>query len=122
MNKIQFQILLNLLNFKGSCYVVATWEAFVIGVISALLCYLTILLIEKTSLDDPCCAFAIHCVGGSWGMLAVGIFAKSDPRLDVLKYDGVLHGRFSSLMLIRLSLYVSLQEVSICSGFKRWPH
>lgn len=32
--------------------------------------------------DDPVGAVAVHAVGGLWGMIAVGLFAEDDNRLQ----------------------------------------
>ena len=77
---------------SGSCFLVSTSEAFAIGFFSALLCFLATKLMERSAIDDPVGAFAVHGVSGVWGLLAVGIFATKDDRIDVAKYDGLLRG------------------------------
>ena len=72
----------------------ATWEAFVIGCVSASLCYSTMKLVEMTSfVDDPCASFAVHGVGGIWGMIAVGIFAQDDERSPIKIHNGLREGK-----------------------------
>jgi Amt family ammonium transporter len=61
---------------SASCAFVPPWAALVIGGIAGLLLPLSIYLLEvKLCLDDPTAAFAIYGISGSWGLLALGIFA-----------------------------------------------
>ena len=49
-----------------------------IGVVVAIVCYYSIVLIKsKFKFDDSLDVFAVHGVGGIWGALATGIFASS---------------------------------------------
>jgi Amt family ammonium transporter len=49
-----------------------------IGVIVAIVCYYSIVLMKnKFRFDDSLDVFAVHGVGGIWGALATGIFASS---------------------------------------------
>ncbi len=93
----------SLVAITGSCYLVATWQAFIIGAVAALLCFLSMSSAARWAprrLDDPCAAFAVHGVAGAWGLLAVGVFARSDPRIEEGRgADGMLAGEkdFDSL-------------------------
>jgi Amt family ammonium transporter len=49
--------------------------ALAIGFGAGVLCYLAVLLRNRTRLDDALDVFAVHGVGGIWGALATGIFA-----------------------------------------------
>lgn len=64
-----------------------------IGMFAGTFCFLAMKILEQTSLDDPTGSFAIHGVGGIWGLIAVGIFAREDPRIEVARYDGMLRGK-----------------------------
>jgi Amt family ammonium transporter len=49
-----------------------------IGVVVAVICYYSIVLIKnKLKFDDSLDVFAVHGMGGIWGALATGIFASS---------------------------------------------
>jgi Amt family ammonium transporter len=48
--------------------------AVVIGLGAGALCYATVWLKTRVRLDDSLDVFAIHGVGGTWGMLAAGLF------------------------------------------------
>jgi Amt family ammonium transporter len=48
--------------------------AVVIGLGAGALCYAAVWLKTRVRLDDSLDVFAIHGVGGAWGMLAAGVF------------------------------------------------
>ena len=55
------------------------------------------MLFEKFHIDDPCSAFVTHGICGIWGMISVGLFAKTDtftgPGDDIWnKNPGVFYG------------------------------
>ena len=53
---------------------VGPMPAVVIGLGAGALCYATVWLKTRVRLDDSLDVFAIHGVGGTWGMLAAGLF------------------------------------------------
>ena len=73
----------------GSCYMVRMYEAVCIGLISGLITFLTMLVIERTKLDDPCGSFAVHGMNGAWGLIALGLFGHKEH--EKLEYDGLLY-------------------------------
>jgi Amt family ammonium transporter len=54
---------------------VKPWAAILIGGIAAPISYYAIRYRQKTKLDESLDVFACHGLGGSWGMLATGLFA-----------------------------------------------
>lgn len=54
---------------------VKPWAAMLIGGIAAPISYYAIRYRQKTKLDESLDVFACHGLGGSWGMLATGLFA-----------------------------------------------
>ena len=73
------------------------WEAICIGAMAGLITFIGLLIIERTQIDDPCGAFIVHGMNGIWGLIAVGIFAKTDfgfdkIDLDLMEYPGLLYG------------------------------
>jgi len=66
-----------------------------IGVIVAVVCYYSIVLMKnKFKFDDSLDVFAVHGVGGIWGALATGIFASS----AIAGTPGLLEGNFSQML------------------------
>lgn len=57
------------------CAFIQPWAAAVIGIIAGVLIPVAAEFIEKRGIDDPVGAVAVHGIGGTFGVLAVGIFA-----------------------------------------------
>ena len=64
-----------LVAITAPCAFVQPWAAAVIGIIAGVLIPVAANFIEKRGVDDPVGAVAVHGVGGTFGVLAVGIFA-----------------------------------------------
>jgi Amt family ammonium transporter len=70
-------MLAGLVAITAPCAFVAPWAAAVIGVVAAVLAIEAVFFIEnKLKVDDPVGAIAVHGVCGTFGVLAVGIFAN----------------------------------------------
>lgn len=68
------------------------WAAFIIGAIASPICYFAVSLIKKKLMvDDTLDAFGCHGVGGIWGCIATGLFAKSAIN-PVARWDGLVFG------------------------------
>jgi Amt family ammonium transporter len=67
-----------------------------IGVIVAIVCYYSIVLMKtRLKFDDSLDVFAVHGVGGIWGALATGIFASS----AVAGKAGLIEGNAGQLLI-----------------------
>jgi Amt family ammonium transporter len=64
-----------LVAITAPCAFVQPWAAAVIGIIAGVLIPVAANFIEKRGVDDPVGAVAVHGIGGTFGVLAVGIFA-----------------------------------------------
>ena len=72
-----------------------------IGVIVALVCYYSVVLMKnKYHFDDSLDVFAVHGMGGIWGALATGIFASS----AVSGTGGLIEGNFAQFGIQLLSV------------------
>jgi Amt family ammonium transporter len=68
---------------SGACAFVVPAEAVVIGAVAGALITLAIEWFElRMRVDDPGGAISAHAVGGLWGILSVGLFARI-PALEV---------------------------------------
>ena len=64
-----------LVAITAPCAFVQPWAAAVIGIIAGVLIPVAAQFIESRGIDDPVGAVAVHGIGGTFGVLAVGIFA-----------------------------------------------
>ncbi len=70
-------MLAGLVAITAPCAFVDPWAAAVIGTIAGVLVVLAISFVEnKLKVDDPVGAISVHGVNGTFGVLAVGIFAN----------------------------------------------
>ena len=70
-------MLAGLVAITAPCAFVAPWAAAVIGCIAGVLVIESVFFVErKLKIDDPVGAISVHGVCGSFGVLAVGIFAN----------------------------------------------
>jgi Amt family ammonium transporter len=69
-------MLAGLVAITAPCAFVAPWAAALIGLIAAILVIEAALFIERRGIDDPVGAIAVHGIGGTFGVLCVGIFAN----------------------------------------------
>ncbi len=100
------------------CYLVSTREAVFIGLISGLLTFLVMKLIERQYVvDDPTASFAVHGVGGMWGMIAAGVFVKADERIAGAEHDGLMRGGGAYLILVQLAAVLSLTAWSAITTY-----
>ena len=69
-----------------------------IGIIVALICYYSIVLLKtKLNFDDSLDVFAVHGMGGIWGALATGIFASL--AVNSAGADGLLAGNGGQFLM-----------------------
>ena len=67
-------ILSGLVAITACCHYVSIRESILIGCVGALVCQLTICILENYKIDDVIKAVPIHLVSGIWGTLSVGLF------------------------------------------------
>ena len=68
-------MLAGLVAVTASCAFIAPWAAVVIGTVAGILVVYSVEFWDRRGIDDPCGAISVHAVNGSWGVLAVGLFA-----------------------------------------------
>jgi ammonium transporter, Amt family len=69
-------MLAGLVAITAPCAFVASWAAFLIGAIAGVLVIIAVFFIDqKLKIDDPVGAVAVHGVNGTWGVIALGLFA-----------------------------------------------
>ncbi len=60
----------------AGCAFVSPQSAVLIGAVSGVLVVVAVAFFDKLKMDDPVGAIAVHGVNGTWGILAVGLFAE----------------------------------------------
>jgi len=82
-----------LVGITAGCASVSPGGAIVIGLIAGVVTLVAVELIEKVlKIDDPVGAVAVHGVSGTWGTLAVGLFATE---------GGLFYGGGATLLLVQ---------------------
>lgn len=102
---------------------VPIWSAIIIGGLVSPICYFTMnFLKKKLKIDDALDAFGCHGIGGIWGGIATGIFAKSEIN-PVAQWDGLAFGE-THLFLVQLAgivitIAVAVVGTLICVGITK---
>ncbi|GAB6886918.1 ammonium transporter [Desulfothermus okinawensis JCM 13304] len=71
---------------------VPMWAALIIGLLAGIICYTAVVLKVKMGFDDSLDAFSIHGIGGIFGTISLGIFAKYGAT-------GLIYGNFHQFLL-----------------------
>ncbi len=102
---------------------VPIWSSFIIGSLVSPICYFGVGFIkERVKIDDALDAFGCHGIGGIWGGLATGIFAKSSIN-SVAKWDGLAFGDFrlfrAQIIGILITIVIAVLGTLICAAIVR---
>lgn len=102
---------------------VPVWAAIIIGGLVSPICYFGMnLLKKKLKIDDALDAFGCHGIGGIWGGIATGLFARSDIN-SVAQWNGLVFGEtqlfFAQLISIVVTIVVAVVGTLICVGITR---
>ena len=97
---------------------VPIWSSFLIGGLVSPICCFTISTIKgKLKIDDALDAFGCHGIGGIWGGIATGIFAKSSIN-PVARWDGLIFGEYwlfvAQIVGIVVTVAVAIVGTLIC--------
>lgn len=99
---------------------VPIWAAFIIGFVVSPLAYFTVSVVkEHFGFDDALDAFGCHGVGGIWGGIATGLFAKNSIN-EVARFDGLVFGdtRLFSAQIISIVITIAIAVIGtvICAS------
>lgn len=102
---------------------VPIWSSFIIGALVSPICYFGVGFIkDRVKIDDALDAFGCHGIGGIWGGLATGIFAKSSIN-SVAKWDGLAFGDFrlfrAQIIGILITIVIAVLGTLICAAIVR---
>jgi ammonium transporter, Amt family len=74
-------LLAGLVGITAGCAAVTPQAALIIGAVAGVLVVFAVDFIERVlRVDDPVGAVSVHGICGAWGVLAVGLFARSDAE------------------------------------------
>ncbi|QNU67782.1 ammonium transporter [Ruminiclostridium herbifermentans] len=92
---------------------VPIWAALIIGFVVSPICYFAMSVIKpKFGYDDSLDAFGCHGIGGIWGGVATGIFAKTSIN-PVAQWDGLIYGETRLFIAQLISIAVTIVFAAI---------
>lgn len=102
---------------------VPIWSSYIIGALVSPICYFTMNFIKhKLKIDDALDAFGCHGIGGVWGGIATGLFAKTSIN-SVARWDGLAFGNVhlfvAQVLSIIITAAVAVVGTLICIGIIR---
>ena len=102
---------------------VPIWSSYIIGALVSPICYFTMNFIKhKLKIDDALDAFGCHGIGGVWGGIATGLFAKTSIN-SVARWDGLVFGNIhlfvAQVLSIIITVAVAVVGTLICIGIIR---
>lgn len=87
---------------------VPIWAALIIGAAVSPICYFAMSVIKpKFGYDDSLDAFGCHGIGGIWGGIATGIFAKNSIN-SAAQWDGLIYGETKLFIAQLISIGVTI--------------
>ncbi len=93
---------------------VSPMSSIVIGLVAGIICFFAAELIRAGGqVDDALDVFAVHGVGGIWGALATGIFAKAS--INGIGADGLLYGNPEQLVKQVVAIGAVVLYVAVAS-------
>ncbi len=93
---------------------VGPMAAIIIGGVVSGLCYMAISMKERLGYDDSLDVFGVHCVGGTWGALATGLFAS--VLINPAGGNGLFHGN-PKQFLVQLAAIAVVMVFSFTGTF-----
>jgi ammonium transporter, Amt family len=98
--------LAGLVAVTGGCAFVSNFSAVIIGAVAGVLVVVAVEFIDKIHADDPVGAIAVHGVCGSFGVIAVGLFASKEVNPAISESGLLAGGGFHLLGVQALGLLV----------------
>lgn len=99
---------------------VPIWAALIIGAAVSPICYFAMSVIKpKFGYDDALDAFGCHGIGGIWGGIATGIFAKNSIN-PVAQWDGLIFGETRLFIAQLISIGVTIALAIVGTAIIMW--
>lgn len=109
-------VLGGLVSITAGALVFNIFGAMIVGFIGGIIATTGVLFLDKIKLDDPVGAVPIHLFGGSWAIIAVGIFADPNAIIGGGGPAGLVFGGFDLLVTQITGLVAILAFVAVTSG------
>ncbi len=95
---------------------VPVWASIIIGLVVSPLCFFFMSKVkEKFGYDDALDAFGCHGIGGIWGGIATGVFAKQSINPDVIKWNGLIYGESKLFGVQLLSVVITIVIAAVAT-------
>ncbi len=99
---------------------VPIWASLIIGAAVSPICYFAMSVIKpKFGYDDALDAFGCHGIGGIWGGIATGIFAKNSIN-PVAQWDGLIFGETRLFIAQIISIGVTIALAIVGTAIIMW--
>lgn len=122
---LSFGIIAGLVGITAGCNSLTLYQSAFVGFVSTIIMFLSDqFLAKKMKIDDPLSAISVHGFAGTWGTIAVGIFAQpleGMTRMDFLSIQilGTLCA-FGFAFLSGLILFLILYKLNLLRVKKRY--
>ncbi|MFM7448002.1 MAG: ammonium transporter [Leptolyngbyaceae cyanobacterium] len=118
-------ILAGLVAVTASCAFITVPAAAIIGTIAGVLVVYAVGFFDNLNIDDPVGAISVHLVNGTWGTLALGLFAIGPSEKAGALYSagpaaGLFHGGGLGQLGIQLLGAVSVGGVTVLLCYIFW--
>ncbi len=95
---------------------VPIWASIIIGFVVSPLCFFFMSKVKgKFGYDDALDAFGCHGIGGIWGGIATGLFAKQSINPDVIKWNGLMYGETKLFGVQLLSVIITIVIAAVAT-------
>ncbi len=81
-------------------------SSIVIGGLAGIICYSGVMMKSRLGYDDSLDVVGVHCVGGTWGALATGLFACK--AVNPAGFDGLFFGNPGQLWIQFIAVAVTM--------------
>ena len=92
----------------GGCAYISPASAVIVGGVAGVLVVLAVSFFDRIRADDPVGAIAVHGAGGTWGIMAVGLFAEK---------GGLFYGGGAKLLTVQALGVVSVSAWAFAATY-----
>ena len=111
--------LAGLVAITAGCAFVSVGSAGIIGLIGGIIVVPAVIMFDKLKIDDPVGATAVHLVNGTFGTLAVGLFAEDWVSPNTTG-NGLLFGGGPKLLIAQLTGIVTVGAFVLLTSAIAW--